>query len=134
MHLAFCFLVKKQAKKRDLHGNNTATYLTNIPISMTKKIVYVFLSKKFRKICLSFKSWSVRFLKRFVSVSSKKRTCILLTSSNNQIYEFRIPNILFTCLIKGEGETLCNLYIEITQPFLILSKSQRSLKMCSQNH
>ena len=25
---------------------------------------------------------------------------ILLTSSNNQISEFRIPNILFTCLIK----------------------------------
>ena len=27
-------------------------------------------------------------------------TYILLTSSNNQISEFRIPNILFTCLIK----------------------------------
>ena len=60
--------------------------------------------------------------------------CILLTPSNNQISKFRIPNILFTCLIKQQGETFCNLYIEITQPFLILSKSQRSLKMCSQNH
>ena len=30
----------------------------------------------------------------------KTKMYILLTSSNNQISEFRIPNILFTCLIK----------------------------------
>ena len=59
---------------------------------------------------------------------------ILLTSSNNQIYEFRIPNILFTCLINSRARHSAIFYIEITQPFLILFKSQRSLKMCSQNH
>ena len=30
----------------------------------------------------------------------EKTITILLTSSNNQISEFWIPNILFTCLIK----------------------------------
>ena len=49
---------------------------------------------------------------------------------------FRIPNLgnFVYLLDQQQGETLWNLYIEITQPFLILSKSQRSLKMCSQNH
>ena len=70
--------------------------------------------------------------KGFRSVTIYFVCIILLTSSNNQISKFWIPNILFTCLINGE--TFCNLYIEITKPFLILSKSQRSLKMCSQNH
>ena len=82
------------------------------------KTLVLFLIYYFKK---HFKPW-------FFSLN------ILLTSSNNQISEFRIPNILFTYLIKQQGETFCNLYIEITQPFLILSISQRSLKMCSQNH
>ena len=64
-------------------------------------------------------------------------TNISLTSSNNLFSEFRILNIyneiLFTCLINSRAQH-CNLYIKITQPFLILSKSQRSLKMYSQNH
>ena len=40
--------------------------------------------------------------------------------------------ILFSCLINSRARH--SLYIEITQPFLILSKSQKSLKMCFQNH
>ena len=82
------------------------------------------------------KIWNLGFVFSWMNVVSSEdpRIIILLTSSNNQISEFGIPNILFTCLIKQKGETFCNLYIEITQPFLVLSKSQRSLKMCSQNH
>ena len=67
------------------------------------------------------------------------RCYISLTSLNNQFSEIWILNIyneiLFTCLINSRARhSAIYLYIEITQPFPILSKSQRTLKMCSQNH
>ena len=43
----------------------------------------------FSQLKLLYRSWK-----------TVNKICILLTSSNNKISEFRIPNILFTCLIK----------------------------------
>ena len=49
---------------------------------------------------------------------------------------FRIPNTQYFVYLLDQtvGRDILQFNIEITKPFLILSKSQRSLKMCSQNH
>ena len=64
---------------------------------------------------------------RQMGIQKQFKINILFTSSNNQFSEFRISNIYninFVYLhVQKQVETLYNLYIEITQPFLVLSKS-----------
>ena len=93
---------------------------------------------KVRQVSTTFNTkYSQSFSKTLRNLSQKTFELlmfILFTSSKQP--NFRIPNPQYFVYLldQQQGETLCNLYFEITQPFLILSKSQRSLKMCSQNH
>ena len=63
-------------------------------------LIYVSLGMTFIGAEVTFKFLKGLQGNSLKGIDNKTETNFLLTSSNNQISEFRIPNILFTCLIK----------------------------------
>ena len=104
---------------------------------------------KVEDIFIMFSTYDFEILNHHFSELALLIICIYIYLAHViEQQNFRFPNpqylqqnfvYLIFCLIKSRTNSQQCLkkkyiYIEIMQPFLILSKSQRSLKMCSQNH